>query len=176
LFQPFYSSPATDFSAGPIFLWSMMMSSSLSALLPTEHILLDVALDNKNALFEYIASLCKTLHGLDPVTVKNCLLEREKLASTGIGLGVAIPHGRPKKAKKPLVFLIRLAKGIEFESIDKQPVTLVMCFVIPENANQLHLDLLANTADLISNKKLRNLLETEKSPDTIRQHILQWGK
>lgn len=150
--------------------------SSLSDLLLTEHIVLDVALSDKNALFDYVAHLCQRLHGLDAGAVKNCLLEREKLGTTGIGLGVAIPHGRPKRAKHPLVFMLRLAKPIDFDSVDKQPVSLVMCFVIPENANQLHLNLLANTIDLVSDKVRRSFLETETNPSLIRQSVVDWGR
>ncbi|MBC6414652.1 MAG: PTS sugar transporter subunit IIA [Chromatiales bacterium] len=83
---------------------------------------------------------------LDPHTVLSHLFEREQLGSTAIGKGIAIPHCRIKDLSNPIVALLRVRQGIDYDAPDQLPVKLIFALLLPENANQQHLDLLASLA------------------------------
>ena len=81
-------------------------------------------------------------------TVTDNLFARESLGSTGLGAGVAIPHGRIKGLKQPLAAFMRLAEPIPFESPDGKPVSLLIFLLVPEQATQQHLEILSEIAQL----------------------------
>jgi PTS system nitrogen regulatory IIA component len=79
------------------------------------------------------------------------LVARERLGSTGLGDGVALPHGRLRGLKQPIAALVTLGKGIDFDAIDQQPVDLLYALLVPEESNDEHLKILAQLAGLFSN-------------------------
>jgi len=97
----------------------------------------------------------------------DALLEREGLGSTGIGHGVAIPHGRTAEIKKPTVVLGRTQQPIDFDAIDGQPTRLFFLLVAPENGGDDHLFLLARIARLMKDARTRDGLMTAASPDEV---------
>ena len=98
------------------------------------------------------------------------LFARERLGSTGLGHGVAIPHGRIKGLKNPLAAVVRLTHPIPFDAPDDEPVSLLIFLLVPEAATQRHLEILSEIAELLSDRELRERLKTE--PDAAQVHSL----
>ena len=106
---------------------------------------------SKKRLFETIARVvCDDIKHLDYDDVLDHLIAREKLGSTGLGDGIAIPHCRAESCTAPLGALLSLAEPIPFEAPDEQPVDLLFVLLVPEEAHQEHLDLLAEVARMFS--------------------------
>src|SRR5947208_13380683 len=97
----------------------------IARLLPQGHVLLDLDVSSKKRLFEQIGLLFENTRQVPRARVFDALFEREKLGSTGLGYGVAIPHGRMKSVKEPACAFVRIASPIPFESPDGAPVSLV---------------------------------------------------
>ena len=95
------------------------------------------------------------------------LIERERLGSTGIGHGVALPHARLPDCLEPIGIFISLAEGVDFDAIDQEPVKLLFALLVPENSTQEHLEILARLADFFRQDKNRQILENATSPETV---------
>lgn len=95
--------------------------------------------------------------------VYHCLLEREKLGNTGIGNGVALPHSRCSDATNAIVAIISLKEGVDYDSADRQPVDLAFGLLVPEDANQDHLNLLADIARLMSTPENKRKISAVQS-------------
>ena len=108
------------------------------------------ASSKKRALQELSSKLSDPDHGLSEDAVFLGLLEREKLGSTGIGFGVAIPHGRIKGNRVARTAFISLDTPVDFDSIDNQPVDLMIGLLVPEHYTDEHLAILANLAEIFS--------------------------
>jgi nitrogen PTS system EIIA component len=141
---------------------------SLQSLLVQDHILLDLAATSKKRVFEEIGFLFERTAKLDRAVVTDSLFARERMGSTGLGHGVAIPHGRIKGLKDPKVALIRMSLPIGFDAIDDEPVNLLFVLLVPENASQKHLDLLSEIAEILSDETKRSvLLRTTSIAETL---------
>ena len=138
--------------------------------LPFTHVLLDLDVTSKKRLFEQIGLLFENENRIGRATVFDALLAREKLGSTGLGLGVAIPHGRIKGLRDTIATFIRTKDGVPFESPDGEPVRLVFAMLVPEHATEQHLVLLSELAQAFSDDDLRNALLAV--PDNKRAHQL----
>lgn len=125
--------------------------------------------DRSSVFKELIAMLAKENPGLDASLILRILEEREKLGSTGIGNGVAIPHGKVKGLRKVLVAVGRSVKAIDFDSEDGQPVHLFFLIVAPGNAVSIHLTLLARINSIAGIPELRQkLMEAQSAEDMMR--------
>jgi mannitol/fructose-specific phosphotransferase system IIA component (Ntr-type) len=100
--------------------------------------------------FEEAGLLFENLHGLSRALITDSLFARERLGSTGLGHGVAIPHGRIKGLKAPMAAVFQLAQPIGFDAPDEQPVGLLIFLLVPEAATQKHLEILSEIAELLS--------------------------
>ncbi len=136
--------------------------------LPLTHVLLDLDVSSKKRLFEQIGLLFENENKIARAAVFDALFAREKLGSTGLGHGVAIPHGRIKNLRDTLAVFIRTKEGVPFESPDGEPVRLVFAMLIPEHATELHLNLLSELAQAFCDGELRNALLVET--DNARAH------
>lgn len=143
----------------------------LSRILPSGNIVLDLPATSKKRAFEQAGLLFENLHGLTRAIVFDSLFARERLGSTALGQGVAVPHGRVKGLTEPLAAFIRLANPVSFDAPDSQPVTLLLFLLVPETATQQHLDILAELAQLMSNKPLRQALTTETDPAVVHRML-----
>jgi nitrogen PTS system EIIA component len=130
----------------------------ISRHLNANTIVLDAHYTNKKRAFEAIAQLFENEHSIARSAAYDALFTRERMGSTGLGHGVAIPHGRVKGLKDTLCAVIRLAAAIPFEAPDQLPVQLMVVLLVPENANQKHLDLLGELAALLSSSEFRAAL------------------
>src|SRR5258708_26625128 len=126
----------------------------VSRLLPLNHVLLDLDVSSKKRLFEQIGLLFENSRQIPRARVFDSLFDREKLGSTGLGYGVAIPHGRIRTIKEPVCAFVRAAQPIAFESPDGEPVRLVFAMLLPEHAAEAHLEILPEPAHVFSHAPL----------------------
>ena len=112
--------------------------------------------------------------GLGRADVFECLFAREKLGTTGLGQGVAIPHGRIKGLKAPMAAVLQLAQPIGFDAPDEQPVGLLIFLLVPEAATQKHLEILSEIAELLSDADLRERIKSAASVDELHGLIANW--
>lgn len=148
--------------------------NQIAPLLPVAHILLDVEMGNKRRLFEHLGRVFGNQLGIAPALILDSLLAREKLGSTGLGQGVAIPHGRIKGLKSAVGVLVRLNPGIDFDAPDRLPVKLVFILFVPARATDLHLQILGELAQLFSDKVLRDALLTSADSEAVFNLIGDW--
>ena len=138
----------------------------LAAILPATQVLVDVKATSKKRAFEEAGLLFEQLHNFSRAIITDSLFARERLGSTSLGHGVAIPHGRVKGLKSPMAALFRLAKPIVFDAPDEQPVGLLIFLLVPEAATQTHLEILAEIAEMLSDQDLRTrLMNTHDAAD-----------
>jgi PTS system nitrogen regulatory IIA component len=147
--------------------------SLLAKLLPPENILLDLDAGSKKRVFEQAGLLFENNHGIARATVFDSLFAREKLGSTGLGQGVAIPHGRIKGLKDARGAFLRLAAAVPFDAPDGKPVSLLFVLLVPEQANELHLQILSELAQRFSERGFRDALSA--APDAAAAHALFAG-
>jgi PTS system nitrogen regulatory IIA component len=145
----------------------------LASLLPPEQFLAQVDVTSKKRAFEEAGLLFENLHGLSRALITDSLFSRERLGSTGLGHGVAIPHGRIKGLKSPMAAVFQLLAPIGFDAPDDLPVTLLIFLLVPEAATQKHLEILSEIAELLSDVELRQRLTA--STDAAELHGLLTG-
>lgn len=150
------------------------MTTTLSNIIPPENIALSLKASDKEQLFNQVAQLFETQCALSAGVIAKSLLEREKLASTGLGYGVAVPHGRIEGLKSPTAALVRLSEPLPFDSPDGKPVDLMIVLLIPDNVTQKHLETLSEIAEMFSDTPFREALCKASSPEAIHDMILSW--
>jgi len=133
-------------------------------LLPATHILLDVEAGSKKRAFEQAGIVFENTIGVARATIFDSLFAREKLGSTGLGQGIAIPHGRIKGLKQASGALIRLQQPVPFDAPDGRPVKLLFVLLVPEQATEEHLQILSEIAERFSDPEFRDALLA--APDT----------
>jgi len=146
----------------------------IATLLPPSNIVLDVDVTSKKRLFEQAGLLFENNQGVARSLVFESLFARERLGSTGLGQGVAIPHGRIKGLKEAVGAFVRLAHPVPFDAPDGKPVNLVFVLLVPEHATEQHLQILSELAQLFSDRDLRERLATDTDPSSLHQHIITW--
>ena len=124
-------------------------------LITPDHVLPNSEASSKRAL---ITEMAQSLSSMDPDLVMEVVMAREKLGSTGIGHGVAIPHGRMPALGHPIVALARHRRGVDFDAIDGEPVHIVIMLLVPEDDSRIHLELLALLARILQQDQLREAL------------------
>lgn len=146
----------------------------LSAILPAAQVLVSVEATSKKRAFEEAGLLFETLHGLNRALITDSLFARERLGSTGLGHGVAIPHGRIKGLKQPLAAVFQLGTPIGFDAPDELPVQLMIFLLVPEAATQKHLEILSEIAELLSDSALREKMKLTADAAVLHQLITSW--
>ena len=148
--------------------------SLVSKILTVAHVSVDLQASSKKRLFEQAGLLFENHDKIARSTVFDSLFAREKLGSTGLGQGVAIPHGRIKGLKDARGAFVRLAQPVPFESPDGQPVSLAFVLLVPEKATEKHLQILSELAQMFSDKALRELLTRAPDAEALYQLIAAW--
>jgi PTS system nitrogen regulatory IIA component len=146
----------------------------LASILPAAQVLVQVDATSKKRAFEEAGLLFENLHGLSRALITDSLFSRERLGSTGLGHGVAIPHGRIKGLKAPMAAVLQLAQPIGFDAPDEQAVSLLIFLLVPEAATQKHLEILSEIAELLSDAPLREKMATSHSTDELYSLISGW--
>jgi nitrogen PTS system EIIA component len=147
----------------------------LANILPVEQVLVGVDATSKKRAFEEAGLLFENLHGLSRALVTDSLFARERLGSTGLGHGVAIPHGRIKGLKSPMAAVFQLAQSIGFDAPDEQPVKILIFLLVPEAATQKHLEILSEIAELLSNASVRDGMLVSPSAHSLHALIAHWA-
>ncbi len=145
---------------------------SITELLNPERIACQQDSSSKKRSLEVLSDL---LAGAVPdytqAEIFDSLVARERLGSTGLGNGVALPHGRLRSLKQPIAALLTLKQGIDFDAIDRKPVDLLYALLVPESSDEEHLKILAQLAALFSNpefcSRLRNCSSSEQCLELI---------
>ena len=148
--------------------------SLIAKLLPPANVVVDLQASSKKRLFEQAGLLFENQHSIARATVTDNLFARERLGSTGLGHGVAIPHGRIKGLKNPLAAVLRVRQAIAFDAPDDEPVSLLIFLLVPEAATQRHLEILSEIAEMLSDRELRERLKGEADPAAVHRLIVAW--
>lgn len=146
----------------------------LASILPDTQVLVSVDATSKKRAFEEVGLLFENLHGISRAVITDSLFARERLGSTGLGHGVAIPHGRIKGLKAPMAAVFQLAQPIGFDAPDEQPVALLIFLLVPEAATQKHLEILSEIAELLSDSALREKIKASASATELHSLIATW--
>lgn len=133
-------------------------------LLPAAHVLLDLEASSKKRVFEQAGLLFENNLGIARATVFDSLFAREKLGSTGLGQGIAIPHGRIKGLKHATGAFLRLTNPVPFDSPDGRPVNLLFVLLVPEQATEEHLQILSELAQRFADRAFREALAAAPDP------------
>jgi len=141
--------------------------NSLINLLSTDQVLLDLEAGSKKRVFEQAGMLFENRLGLARSIIFDSLFAREKLGSTGLGQGVAIPHGRIKGLKQAVGAFMRLATPVPFDSPDGRPVDLLFVLLVPEQATEQHLQILSELAQNFSDRAFREKLHAAADPAAV---------
>jgi len=136
-------------------------------LLPEAHVLLDLDASSKKRVFEQAGLLFENQLGIARATIFDSLFARERLGSTGLGQGIAIPHGRIKGLKQAAGAFLRLQEPVPFWSPDGRPVQLLFILLVPEQATEEHLQILSELAQRFSDPTFRDGLIAAPDAGTI---------
>lgn len=147
----------------------------IARLLPPNNVVTRISVTSKKRLFEQAGLLFENNSGIERGKVFDSLFARERLGSTGLGEGVAIPHGRIKGLKEAVAAVMRLAEPLPFDAPDGQPVRLLVFLLVPEHATEEHLELLSELAELLSDRPIRDGLLASEDPATIHRILLDWA-
>jgi PTS system nitrogen regulatory IIA component len=143
-------------------------------LLPQRNVAVGVDAASKRDLFGAIADLFSASGDLARSAVVDALSAREKLGSTGLGQGIAIPHGRIKGLKDARGAFVRLAQPIPFDAPDGRPVNQVFVLLVPEHATEQHLELLSELAQMFSERAFRERLAAAPDAASAWDAIRGW--
>lgn len=146
----------------------------IAKLLPLSNILLDADLTSKKRIFEQAGLLFENNQQIARNLVFESLFAREKLGSTGLGQGIAIPHGRIKGLKSAAGAMIRMRTAVPFDAPDGQNVGLVFVLLVPERATDEHLQILSELAQMFCDRVFREKLLGAATPEELLQLIIRW--
>lgn len=147
----------------------------VAELLDLEHVSCNAQSASKKRALEQLSQLLSTnQQELTANQIFDSLLSRERLGSTGLGHGVAIPHGRHRLSSRTHAAFIKLQQGVDFDASDNQPVDLLFALLVPEEATEEHLQLLAQIAGMFSDEALLEKLRTSSDASSLLSTIQEW--
>ena len=147
----------------------------IASLLPLSNVVVDLEASSKKRAFEQAGQLFEKNHQISHAQVFDSLFAREKLGSTGLGQGVAIPHGRIKGLSTALGALIKFKSPVPFDAPDNKPVSLLFILLVPDHATDLHLQILSELAQIFSDKALRERMLACSDSTQLHQLITGWN-
>lgn len=136
-------------------------------LLKKEYIINALEATTKKEVIAEFAEALAGQTGINPAKISMILEEREKLGTTGIGDGVAIPHGKLEEIQETVIFFGKSEAGVPFNSMDGKPVHLFFIMVAPENTNGKHLKILARISRMLKDEKFRSDLIEAGNVDSL---------
>ena len=148
--------------------------TQLARLLSPSKVQLNLPASSNKRLFEYAALMYENHQGMERGRVFDALFARERLGSTGLGEGVAIPHGRIKGLREATAGVIRCLEPIPFDAPDGLPVRLLVFLLVPEQSTEQHLTLLSELAELMSDASIRESLMTLDDPLQVHHLLSAW--
>jgi len=148
--------------------------NQIAQLLPEANILLDLEATSKKRLFEQVGQLFEDQAQIARSVVFDSLFAREKLGSTGLGQGIAIPHGRIRGLGHPLGAFVRPRQPIPFDAPDGKPVGQIFVLLVPEQATEEHLQLLSELAEMFSERVFRDQLASASDARSLHHLFCTW--
>ncbi|TNC94424.1 MAG: PTS system, nitrogen regulatory IIA component [Gallionellaceae bacterium] len=148
--------------------------SLISKILTAECVLLDSESTSKKRVFERVGILFENTQNIARSQVFDSLFAREKLGSTGLGQGVAIPHGRVKGLRDAVAAFVKMETSIPFDAPDGLPVNFIFVLLVPERATDLHLQILGELAQMFSDQKFRDDLTNANDAVAIHKLFNDW--
>lgn len=149
--------------------------SLISKILAPDCVMLDSESASKKRVFEHVGILFENTLGIARSEVFDSLFAREKLGSTGLGQGVAIPHGRVKGLRDAAAAFVKMTTPIPFDAPDGQPVKFIFVLLVPERATDLHLQILGELAQMFSEQSFRDRLDATDDPTEMHQLFNDWN-
>ena len=147
----------------------------LSQLITTDSVVCNADVSSKKRALELLAELlAKGSSDADAFDIFQHLTDREKLGSTSLGHGVAIPHARTSSSNKAIGAFIKLENGIDFDSPDNTPTDLLFALMVPEHYTDEHLEILAGLASCFSDEGLCRNLRTSDSSEELYERLTGW--
>jgi len=144
----------------------------IQELISPRRVSLSLPATSKKRLLERLSTLlCEGAPDVDVQAAFQSLIERERLGSTGIGEGVALPHGRLKGLTQAVGAFATLAQEMDYDALDRKPVRMAFALLVPEKATDEHLQILAQLARLFSDKRVRERLLEAKTPDEVYNRL-----
>src|SRR5690242_19957104 len=143
------------------------MSMTLTDLIAPDAVVPALTVNNKKQAIQELAARAAELTGQSERAILEILLQREKLGSTAVGSGIAIPHGKLPKLGRLFGLFARLPRGIDFDALDGQPVDLIFLLLAPEAAGADHLKALARVARLLRDPEIARRLRDSRDADAI---------
>ena len=148
--------------------------NEIAGLLPVANILPDLDVANKKRLFEQVGLLFENNHGIRRNVIYDSLFAREKLGSTGLGQGIAVPHGRIKGLSEAMGAFVRTREPIPFDSPDGRGVSQIFVLLVPEHATDRHLQILSELAQMFSDRAFRERIATAPDASSLHQLFENW--
>jgi nitrogen PTS system EIIA component len=148
--------------------------NQICRLLPPSNVLVGLDATSKKRVFEQAALLFENNHGIERGKVFESLFARERLGSTGLGQGVAVPHGRIKGLREAVGAFIRVADPIPFDAPDGKPVSMLIFLLVPEQATQQHLEILSELAQMLSDRNFRESLANAPEAGDVHKLLVNW--
>jgi PTS system nitrogen regulatory IIA component len=151
---------------------------NISDIISPERVVCDLDATSKKRVLEQLSNMLasNSSTSLASQEVVDSLLARERLGSTGIGYGVAIPHGRVKNTDHAIAAFVQLHHGVDFDATDNQSVDLLFALLVPEQSTEEHLQLLAQLAEMFSDEEFRAQLRATKDSRAIYNLLSTWKK
>lgn len=137
----------------------------LADVLAPENVVLDLDASSKSSLLRTLSAIAARQLGIGEAAIFSALDNREKLGSTGIGEGIAIPHAAIPDMKKPFALFARLSKPIDFEAIDESPVDIIAVLLVPVEKSSTKLNLLAGLARILRSEKIKRIRSLAAASD-----------
>ncbi|MGR8919176.1 MAG: PTS IIA-like nitrogen regulatory protein PtsN [Gammaproteobacteria bacterium] len=145
----------------------------VSEILAPERVAIDAELASKKAVLEKLAEMLASADpDLKPAAVFESLLARERLGTTGLGAGIAIPHGRVSTQQRSIGAFLRTGEPIGFDAVDNAPVDLFFALCVPEDATQEHLELLSGLASRFSDGDFVTALRSSDRADEVFRQLV----
>lgn len=144
-------------------------------ILSLERVSCDSQATSKKRVLERLSDLIATSQpSMSRTEIFDSLLSRERLGSTGLGHGIAIPHGRISHCDHAIGAFIKLSNGVDYDAVDHNPVDLLFALLVPENSTEEHLQLLAQLAEMFSNAEVVARLRSAHTPEALLDIIRNW--
>ena len=148
---------------------------NITSLLSIDRVVCCDDIASKKRLLEQLSELLsRSSPQLSQQAIFDALVNREKLGSTGLGRGVAIPHGRMAALEEPVCAFIKVKSPVDFDASDDRPVDLVFCLLVPEESTEEHLQVLSTIAEIFSNPSMCSALRECDNGECILAQLCQW--
>lgn len=146
----------------------------VAAVLSAERIRIGFSAVNKSQVLDEAGRLLASFERLEPGHITASLAARERLGSTGLGSGVAIPHARLQGLQQAVAAFIRLSFAVDFDAPDGKPVSDVLVLLVPEQATEEHLQMLAQAAEMFNDRRFRDHLHKQTDAAGVYQAFADW--